>query len=172
MQTEPTESASQPHLFEGRFDGPTEFSDLVRQALAHAAQAGWRDLVISDANFFDWPLGERAVIDSLNAWAGPGRKLTMLAHHYDTVLRKHPRFVTWRTKWSHLVECRGSARADPLEIPSLLVAGNWVLHRVDPLRSVGLAGTEPERRVAAAEALREWLDRKSNPAFAATTLGL
>lgn len=172
MQMEPTGTASQPDLFEGRFDGPIAFAELIRQALAKAADAGWRELTLSDATFFDWPLGERAVIDSLNSWARSGRKMTMLAKNYDSVVRRHPRFVIWRTTWSHLVECRASASADALEIPSMLFGGGWVLHRVDPLRSVGVATSEPERRVAATETLREWLERKSSPAFASTTLGL
>lgn len=172
MKSQDGDLTNLPDLLEGRFDGPAAFAELVRQALAKAAQAGWRELALCDASFFDWPLGERAVVDSLSAWARPGRKLTMLAKDYDAVMRRHPRFVTWRTRWSHLVECRASARADSLEIPSMLVGGGWVLQRLDPLRSVGIAGTEPERRVVAAETLREWMERKSSPAFAASTLGL
>ncbi len=172
MQIESSSHAPQPNLPEGRFEGPTAFVELVHKALAEAAQAGWRELTLSDASFSDWPLGERAVIESLNAWARPGRKLTMLAKSYDEVVRRHPRFVSWRTTWSHLVECRASARADASEIPSMLLGGGWVLHRMDPLRSVGVAGSEPGRHVAATEALREWLERKSSPAFAASTLGL
>lgn len=172
MQQDPTGTEPQPGLLEGRFEGPAAFAELIRQALAHAARTGWRELTLSDATFFDWPLGERTVIESLNAWARPGRKLTMLAKNYDAVVRKHPRFVTWRTTWGHLVECRASARADALEIPSVLLGGGWVLHRLDPTRSIGVAGSEPERTVAASEALREWIERKSSPAFAASTLGL
>lgn len=161
-----------PTLLEGRFEGPVAFTELVRQALAEAAHAGWRELVFSDATFADWPLGERAVVDSLNAWARPGRRLTMLAKTYDDVVRRHPRFVAWRTTWSHLVECRASTSVDALEIPSMLVGGGWVLNRLNPVRSIGVAGTEADRRVAASETLREWLERKSSPAFPASTLGL
>lgn len=169
---ESTNGPAPASLLEGRFDGPAAFAELIRQALAQAACAGWRELTISDASFSDWPLGERAVIESLNAWARPGRSLTMLAKNYDAVVRKHPRFVTWRITWSHLVECRASARADVLEIPSMLLGTDWVLNRLDPVRSVGVASSEPERTVAAAEVLREWLERKSSPAFASSTLGL
>jgi hypothetical protein len=38
-------------------------------------------------------------------------------------------------------------------------------------RSHGYCGSEPERRVALRETLKEWL-QKSSPAFPATTLGL
>lgn len=172
MATESSPDTPQPAWLGGRFEGPTAFSEKIRCALAQAARAGWRELYLSDASFSDWPLGERAVIESLNAWAGAGRKFTMLAKNYDDVVRRHPRFVTWRTTWSHVIECRASARADPLEIPSLLLGGGWVLHRQDPVRSTGVVGCEPERQVAATELLREWLERKSQPAFAASPLGL
>ncbi len=49
----------------GRFEGREAFQKLVRDALACAAQEGWRELIVSDANFHDWPLGERAVVESL-----------------------------------------------------------------------------------------------------------
>ena len=163
---------TQPALPTGRFEGLAAFAELIRQALAHAAHAGWRELTLSDATFSDWPLGERAVIDSLSTWARPGRRLTMLAKNYDTVVRRHPRFVTWRVTWSHLVECRASAQADLLDIPSVLLGHGWVLNRLDPVRSVGVASNDPERTVIVNEALREWLERKSSPAFAASTLGL
>lgn len=172
MPTQATDLMQQPELPIGRFEGPAAFAELIRQALAHAAREGWREVTLSDASFSDWPLGERAVIDSLNAWARPGRRLTMLAKNYDTVVRRHPRFVTWRVTWSHLVECRASAQADPLDIPSVLLGPVWVLNRLDPVRSVGVASHGPERTVVVNEALREWLERKSSPAFAASTLGL
>lgn len=173
MQNETSsQDAPRPLLLEGRFEGPAAFADLVRQAITEAAHAGWRELILSDATFTDWPLGERAVIDALNAWARTGRKFTMLAKTYDDVVRRHPRFVAWRTTWSHLVECRASPRADVLELPSMLLGHGWLLHRLNPVRSSGVAGSEADRMVAAHEALREWLDRKSSPAFTASTLGL
>lgn len=159
-------------LLEGRFEGRHDFSDLVREALVQAGRAGWREMILSDANFADWPLGERAVIEALNAWARSGRKLTILAKNYDDVVRRHPRFVRWRTTWDHIIECRVSPNADALDMPSMLWSPEWVMHRLDPLRSVGVAGPEPARRVAAHELLREWLQTKSSPGFSATTLGL
>jgi hypothetical protein len=60
----------------GRFEGREAFrQNVVRDALACAAREGWRELILSDADFHDWPLGERAVIDSLGAWARSGRSL-------------------------------------------------------------------------------------------------
>src|SRR6478609_7868996 len=76
-----------------RFEGREEFRQLVRDALATAAREGWRELILSDATFSDWPLGERVVVDSLRAWSKTGRHCTLLAKRYDDVVRAHPRFV-------------------------------------------------------------------------------
>ncbi len=159
-------------LPEGRFSGRTQFQQLVRGAFAAAAREGWREIFISDANFHDWPLGERAVADALQAWSRPGRRLTVLARSYDEVLRRHARFVSWRRTWDHIVTCRASAAADPLDIPSAIWSPGWTLQRWDPERCIGATGSEPERRVLLREALGEWVRSKSAPGFPASTLGL
>lgn len=170
---EPVEEPVPPApLLEGRFEGRNAFTQCVRDALAHAAQAGWRELILSDAHFADWPLGERAVIEALDAWARSGRHLTLLAKSYDDVVRRHARFVRWRTTWDHIIQCRASPGADALDIPSMIWSPTWVLHRLDPVRCIGVAGADPGRRVAAHELLREWLQTKSTPGFPASTLGL
>ncbi|MGZ5181258.1 MAG: hypothetical protein ACXWC2_12310 [Ramlibacter sp.] len=156
-------------LPQGRFDGRTAFAQLVRDALACAAAEGWRELILSDPSFADWPLGERAVADSLQAWSRGGRRCVLLAWRYDEVRRLHPRFVSWRQTWSHIVEARGCPSAD--EVPSAIWSPGWVMQRLDPDRCTGVAGAEPERRVALRELLDECL-QKSSPAFPATTLGL
>ena len=92
-------------LLEGRFSGRSEFAERVRQAMAAAAAQGWRKMIWCDLDFGDWPLGERAVAQALNDWARSGRKLTLLAEHYDAVLRQHARFVTWRRTWAHVGTC-------------------------------------------------------------------
>jgi hypothetical protein len=158
-------------LPQGRFEGREAFADMVRAALACAAQEGWRELILSDASFLDWPLGERTVADSLQAWSRPGRKVILLARRYDEVLRRHARFVKWRQTWSHIIEARSCPSADELDFPSVIWSPNWVMHRLDPERCNGVSGGEPERRVAVREQLAEWL-RKSSPSFASTTLGL
>ncbi|RYF07192.1 MAG: hypothetical protein EOO31_07375 [Comamonadaceae bacterium] len=156
----------------GRFHGREDFRQLVRDALACAARQEWAELVICDANFQDWPLGERAVVESLQAWSRRGRRFTMLACHYDEVVRRHARFVQWRGTWSHIIECRRASSAGALELPSAIWSPSWVLHRLDPERCSGITGSEPDRRVALRESLDEWLLRKSSPGFPATTLGL
>lgn len=168
----PPSAALPGELPSGRFASRETFIQLVRDALATAARDGWEEIVVSDAHFHDWPLGERAVVESLQSWARTGRRFTMLARSYDEVIRRHARFVRWRGTWDHIITCRRSASADPLDIPSVLWSPQWVMHRLDPERCVGVTGREPERRVLVRETLNEWLHGKSAPGFPASTLGL
>ena len=160
-----------PALPQGRFEGREAFRQHVRDALACAAREGWREIILSDADFHDWPLGERAVIDALGAWARSGRTLVMLARSYDEVIRHHARFVTWRRTWAHIIDCRRCAKADPVELPSVLWSPGWVLRRLDAERSTEICSTEPEARLHVRESLEEWLGQ-SAPGFPAGTLGL
>lgn len=160
-----------PVLLEGRFSGPVAFSALIRLAFATAAARGWREIILSDSHFEDWPLGERAVAQSLNDWSRSGRKLTMVARNYDEVVRRHARFVTWRRTWAHIVECRKNTHVSGDDWPSGLWSPVWVVQRLDLARCTGIAGSEPARRVLFKERLDECL-RKSSPGFPATTLGI
>lgn len=155
----------------GRFEGREAFAQLVREALACAAREGWREIILSDPGFADWPLGERALAQSLHDWAASGRRCVLLARRYDEVPRRHARFVSWRQTWAHIIEARACPWADELEIPSAIWSPAWVMHRLDPQRCTGVSGVEPERRLALRELLDEWL-KKASPAFQATTLGL
>lgn len=158
-------------LLDGAFDGRTAFQQLVRDALATAAREGWREMVWADASFEDWPLGERAVVESLAAWSKTGRSLTLLAKRFDTLQATHHRFVTWRSRWSHIVTARAVPSADAQMFPSAIHSPHWVMRRLDPVRCKGVAGVDAQQRVLLREDLNEWL-AKSTAAFAATTLGL
>jgi hypothetical protein len=171
IDAESMEPAGPGALPQGRFAGREDFRQRVRDALACAAREGWREIIVSDASFEDWPLGERAVAQSLQDWAATGRRFVMLARRYDELARQHARFVAWRKTWSHIIECWGCAAADPLELPSALWSPVWAMQRLDPVRSAGVCGAEPERRLLLRESLQEWL-RKAGPAFPASTLGL
>lgn len=154
-----------------RFEGREDFRQLVRDALDCAAREGWREIILSDASFEDWPLGERAVADALQAWARTGRRMVLLARRYDTLQRQHARMVQWRTRWSHIVTAQACPSAEPLDVPSAIWSPGWVLERRDIDRCNGYCGSEPERRVLLRESLNEWLAR-ATPAFPASTLGL
>lgn len=171
MPTTDLAAAPASPLLEGAFSGPTEFAQLVRDALACAAQQGWSEMVWSDANYEDWPLRERAVVESLQAWARNGRKLVLLAQNYESMIRYHARFVRWRTTWGHLIDCRVCKGVDGSDFPSALWSPHWVMRRLDVVRSTGVAGREAQRRVFLKEELDE-CQRHSSPGFSATTLGL
>lgn len=156
---------------EGLFDGPAQFAQWVRDALEAAAAEGWREMIWSDANFEDWPLRERVVVEHLNAWAQSGRKLTLMALKYDSMRRIHPRFVTWRVNWDHIIDCRVCRGVDASDFPSALWSPDWSLRRLDPVRHTGIASTEARQRLLLRDQLNE-LYRKSSPGFPASTLGL
>ena len=155
----------------GRFSGRVAFTQLVRDALACAARDGWRELVLCDATFEDWPLHERVVAESLGAWARSGRRFVMVAAHYDCVMRQHARFVTWRRTWGHIIECRQSRNTDPTDFPSALLGPAWVMQRLDLAHSTGVSSDRPDRRVPLRETVDELL-LGSSPGFAASVLGL
>ena len=163
--------ASLPALPQGRFSGPAEFAELLRLAFATAAAQGWREIILSDSTFEDWPLGERVVAQALNDWSKSGRKLTMLAKNYDGVLRRHARFTSWRRTWAHIVDCRGNSAISADDFPSALWSPVWVFQRLDLKHCAGVAGPEAARRLALRERLDDCL-RRSSPAFPATTLGI
>jgi hypothetical protein len=160
-----------PALLDGPFDGRVAFQQLVRDALAAAAREGWREIILADASFDDWPLRERAVVESLNAWSKTGRTCTLLAKRYEGFAERLPLFVTWRGRWSHIIDARAVPSADALDFPSAIYTPTWVMHRIDPVHCKGVASHDAQRRVALREELDGWL-HKSSPAFAATTLGL
>lgn len=155
----------------GRFAGREAFAQTVRDALACAAREGWRELVLSDADFGDWPLHERAVVESLQAWAGSGRRLRMLASRFDHVQRHQARFVAWRQTWDHIIDCRQCRGADAQDFPSAIWSPGWVMQRHDLQRSVFVCDSDAARRLALRQVLDEW-SRNSTPGFPATTLGL
>lgn len=171
MTTEPTPHAQPQPLPSGRFEGRSDFRQIVRDALAAAAREGWKEIILADATFEDWPLGERAVMESLGAWSSSGRKCTLLAKRYDEVIRTQARFVAWRARWAHIITAVACPTAEALDMPSAIWSPAWVLERRDIDRSNGYCGSEPERRVQVRERLNEWL-LKASPAFPASTLGL
>lgn len=168
----PGQAGAAPSMLpDGRFSGRSEFAALVRQALAGAAAQGWREMMWCDPDFGDWPLGERAVAQALNDWAGSGRKLTLLAGHDGTVSRQHARFVTWRRTWAHVVECRKAGAASRGCLPSAFWSPEWMFERLDAPRCTGVAGADLARRTVLKERLSEHFSGAS-AGFPATVLGL
>ena len=155
----------------GQFSGREAFAKLVRDALECAARDAWPEIILIDATFEEWPLRERAVVESLHAWSAAGRRMVMLASRYDEVVRLHPRFVAWRKTWGHIIECRITRSATPGDCPSAIWSPAWYLQRMDLRHSTGVCGNDPERSIALKEVLDERI-RNSSPGFASSTLGL
>jgi hypothetical protein len=153
--------------------GRAEFRTGVVAAVAAAATAGEREMCWVDVDFADWPLDDNALLDALTPWArAPQRRLTLLAHHYDEMPRRHPRFVAWRRTWGHLLDCRAAPSVDPSEMPCLLFSGKAAsLQIVDKIRWRGRwLETEADRR-SWGEVVDAILQR-SEDAFPANNLGL
>jgi len=167
--TEPSSGAIT--LPEGRLQGRNDFIELVRQAVSTAAAQGWVKMVWCDPDFADWPLGERSLIEDLQAWSASGRSLHLLAQDFATLRQRHPRFVQWRVTWSHLVEARATGRAAGGELTSAIWTPGWTMERLDPKHNVVVATTDPTRRVALGESL-DALWHRAAPSFPASTLGL
>jgi hypothetical protein len=66
--TAPSPSDPLEPLPMGRFTGREAFEACIRLSLAHATREGWRTLYWMDADFADWPLGERGVETALQEW--------------------------------------------------------------------------------------------------------
>jgi hypothetical protein len=159
-------------LQEGILTSRGEFHEAIRGALRLAADQGCRELFLSDATFADWPLAERAVIEDLTRWAYAHRKLTLLAQNFDEFPRRHVRWVEWRRQWSHVVECRSMAEAEPGQIPSMLLAQGVVTVRLlDADHYRASVSTTPADGIRARDQLDAILQR-SEEAFPVTMLGL
>lgn len=167
----PAEEPAAGVLPQGRLQGRTVFVQAVRDALHAAAREGWKELILCDASYADWPLGERAVVESLQAWARGGRRFVMLAMDYSGLPRQHARFVDWRRTWDHIIECRVCRSGDALAFPSVLWSPAWVMQRIDTERDVLVCDSEAARRVNLRQQLDEYR-RDSAPGFPASVLGL
>jgi hypothetical protein len=170
-ESDETQPAGSPGLPEGIFEGRQDFHAHLRAALAAAARNNWRELVLADPDFLDWPLGERASVDALQAWSAAGRSLVLLAQRFDVFERHHARFVHWRRMWSHIVDCRACHGPGLPQVPSAIWTPGWFLQRIDVEHGRAVCGHEPARRRALREQIDECL-RHARPAFPATTLGL
>lgn len=149
-----------------------EFHAALRTAFEKIADAGAREVWLSDENFADWPLGERETVELLTRWAASNRKLTLLARDFDEVARRHPRWVAWRRHWSHIVSCRSNTELATGEFPTLLLGLGTVSVRLsDTVRHRGRLSQEKAEEVRCKEQIDAVLQR-SEEAFPATTTGL
>lgn len=158
-------------LTAGPFDGPTEFADRLREAFGAAAACGWPALWCCDAQFADWPLGEAAVIEALQAWASSARRLRLLMRDDRQLRERHPRFVAWRQRWDHIIECRLCAAGDAADLPSGLWTPRWTVERHDGVRSRG-SSSDSQTAVASLQHRMDDAFARGRPGFSASILGL
>jgi hypothetical protein len=149
-----------------------EFLDAVRVALVQAAAAGATEIYLVDPHFSDWPLNERSLVESLSRWVSSRRKLTIVAHSFDEVARRAPRFSEWRRQWSHVIHCRATDEIEADQVPTLLyVPGLVCIRLLDRVRYRGTVSGRAADDVEARESIDALLQR-STEAFPPTTLGL
>ena len=149
-----------------------EFLAAVRDALTVAADAGAGEILLVDPNFADWPLNERAVIETLSRWVESRRALIVLAHSFDEMARRQLRFVEWRRQWAHVVQCRNDPELEAEQVPTLLlVPGHACVRVLDRVRYRGTASNRPVDLTECRETIDALLQR-SVEAFPVTTLGL
>jgi hypothetical protein len=154
------------------FTGRSEFSAAVLQAFGNAASANEREICLADVDFSAWPLGDPALLATLTGWAKqPHRRLTLIACHFDDLPRRHPRFVSWRRTWAHVMACREAPEVDVSEMPGLLLAGPHSLQLLDRHHLRGRWLPRAEDRRTWAEVVDAILQR-SQEGFPANRLGL
>jgi hypothetical protein len=170
MEPPPATDAS-PELPFGRMQGRQAFTHAVRTAMSCAARERWSLIILSDTDFSDWPLGERAVVESLHAWAGRGRSMQLLASDFRPLRERHPRLVQWRVTWSHLVQAHACASLPAGALPRAIWTPTWTMERLDTDHFNLVASDDPVRRGQLKERLQAcW--NAGTPSFAATVLGL
>ncbi len=104
--------------------GRQAFRQGLIDAIAGAAVEGRREMIWVDSDFADWPLDDRLVLDAMSRWARqPMRRLRLVAHNFQDVPRRHPRFTAWRRVHAHRVECRSAPDLPISDIPTLMLAG-------------------------------------------------
>ena len=149
-----------------------DFLDAVRAAIALAAAGDASEIFLIDPQFNDWPLNERAIIDALTQWVSSRRKLTVVAHSFDELARRAPRFAEWRRQWSHVVHCRSVDDVEADQVPTILYVSDLVSMRLlDRVRHRGTVSGRPADHVESRESIDALLQRSSE-AFPPTTLGL
>lgn len=155
-----------------RFESDVAFRGAVLQAWTQALEARSRALVLCDPSFVDWPLGDAAGLQTLSAFVRlPGRRLVLIARSYESLRRRFPRFVAWRTTWSHAITALEPVD-EGVELPCALLADRALaLHVVSTDPWEGGWVTDRGRLQSLAEQI-DALQRRSQTSFPAQTTGL
>lgn len=156
----------------GLLEGRAAWEAALWRWLDDAVAGGARELWWSDADFAAWPLGERAWIERLSAWAAPRRELVVLCARPEALLLAHPRWASWRRTWAHLVSLWWVDAQDAGALPqAALVAGGAVLKALPGkvMRAQALSAGPDARRL---EDVLRTIRGRSAPGSPAQVLGL
>ena len=172
---DPKPEASPPAANSVLVEGQAAVEAALLEQLLLACHEGAPQICCFDADFQHWPLSSPALLDALRAWAVPHRRLRLLAHDYQALARRHPRFVQWRQLYGHVVEARQLSDEGPVDFrrPAALLLGRpprlWRL--IDARQGRAVVEADPTAHGAALE----WFDavsQRSEESFSASTLGL
>lgn len=169
----PNDDLAGPESLSGRISSWRDFGARVEAAMAMAAVQPC-DLVMMDADFGRWPIGQRSVMEAFHQWALNARasQCSLLACCLDELPRCHPRWLMWRQAWAHRVHCLQipedlASQAMPLFIIPDVVG----LRLLEPLHGTGIWTRDPRTLVAWMREVDAILQR-SQEALPPTTLGL
>lgn len=149
-----------------------DFHAALLAGLDEAQAASAPELWLVDRDFANWPLGDRAMVERLQAWITSRRQLRLLALDFRGLGERAPRWVAWRRPWAHAVSCFEIHPELAGEVPSLLLLpGRLAVRLFDPDRYRGSVERAPVELVRCRE-LVDALSQRASPAFSVTTLGL
>jgi hypothetical protein len=148
------------------------FTQAASQLLTALPVAKPRELLIVDADFSPWPLGEPAVVDALTQWIRlPGRRLRLLGSRFDVLAGDQPRLAAWRRSFAHAIECFTPTEVEAADMPSLLLSDTVGLELLDRERFAARQADDGRWLVLLRERTDALLQR-SEPAWPVTVLGL
>jgi hypothetical protein len=148
------------------------FTQAASLMLAALPETKPRELLIVDADFSPWPLGEPAVVDALTLWIRlPGRRLRLLGSRFDLLERGQPRLAAWRRSFAHAIECFTPTEVEAADVPSLLLSETQGLELLDRERFQARQSADRRWLVLQRERTDALLQR-SEPAWPVTVLGL
>ncbi len=157
----------------GAIDSRGAFEASLHEALAAALAQRARRMVWVDPDFAGWPLDDALWLQRLGEWLRlPQRRLLLLASDFEALRPRCPRFVAGYRLWTHAITACSPLPEDAVELPSLLLAdGAALVQLLDKDHWRGWSSNEPALLRLGQERIDALLQR-SQPAFAATTLGL
>ena len=154
-------------------DGREAFRTALIATLDHAAQQGVRRVWLCDPDFSAWPLGQPDCVDAFSRWVTGAERLTVIAASFSHVAVHCPRWVAWRRRWSHKVDCRQLREGESMVLPSMLHAPPLVsLRMLDLTRYTRGHLLRSEAGLAACGELIDAVLHRSEEGFPSTTIGL